>query len=115
VFVVAGSESLIVDTHDNQLVPEHGRIGLNQNYPNPFNPATTIEFWLSSRNYAEISVYNSIGEVITTLVHSVLPAGAHHVEWNGTDRYGHPVASGLYFYQLNAGGVQEAKKLIVIR
>ncbi|RMG39818.1 MAG: T9SS C-terminal target domain-containing protein, partial [Methanobacteriota archaeon] len=68
---------------------------LLQNYPNPFNPVTTISYWLPEDAGVELSVFNSLGEKITTLKKGREIAGKHIVRFDGTK-----LPSGLYFYQL---------------
>ncbi len=73
--------------------------------PNPFNPATTIAFELAAPGQVSITVYDVSGRMIRSLVDGHLPAGMHEVTWNGRDRSGATVASGVYFYRLMAGEV----------
>ncbi len=70
---------------------------LEQNYPNPFNPSTTIKFSLPYESNVKITVYNSLGEVVKTLLSGVKPAGNFQVEFNAEN-----ISSGIYFYSLNA-------------
>ncbi len=72
-------------------------------YPNPFNPDTTIEFALPADDFVKIHVFNTAGQFITRLVHESLSAGAYKTTWNGRDQLGKPVASGVYFYRMQAG------------
>jgi hypothetical protein len=88
--------------------------GLSQNYPNPFNPSTFIEFNLTSSEFASLVIYNSVGQVVRTLVSEELEGGkAYRVEWDGKDDYGVEQASGVYIYELRAGDSREAKKMIL--
>lgn len=88
---------------------------LKQNYPNPFNPATTITYSLGKRGLAELTIYNMLGQRITTLVHEVKSAGRHVVVWDGRNNNGQPVASGLYFYSLKAGDFIKTNKMVLLR
>ncbi|MEA3297262.1 MAG: C25 family cysteine peptidase, partial [candidate division Zixibacteria bacterium] len=83
---------------NDDLIPE--RFALEQNYPNPFNPVTTIRFDLGKHGSADLSVYNSLGQKVTTIIHEALSPGTHEAVWNGTDHNQNPVASGVYFYRL---------------
>ncbi len=88
--------------------------GLSQNYPNPFNPSTFIEFNLTSSDFATLVIYNSVGQVVRTLVSEELEGGkAYRVEWDGRDDYGVEQASGIYIYELRAGDSREARKMIL--
>ncbi len=71
---------------------------LKQNYPNPFNPSTKIKFSIPKESNVELSIYNILGELISTLVNDQLNAGYHEFEFNGSN-----VASGVYIYRIVAG------------
>lgn len=88
---------------------------LHQNYPNPFNPATTIRYDLREGSQVTIRIYNSIGEEVVTLVNEFQLAGSHSVIWDGRHQNGAIVGSGTYFYQLEIGGFQDVKKMIILK
>ncbi|HQV32122.1 MAG TPA: T9SS type A sorting domain-containing protein, partial [Calditrichia bacterium] len=88
---------------------------LAQNYPNPFNPETTISFQMARKGTANLTVYNALGQVVTTLVDGVLNTGPQQVLWDGRDRFGKGVASGVYFYQLRTDSFSETRKMMLIR
>ena len=75
---------------------------LADNYPNPFNPATTIGYVLPAAADVRLEVFNLAGQHIITLVSAYQLAGRHTVEWDATDAQGQAVASGVYFYRLQA-------------
>jgi hypothetical protein len=79
---------------------------LEQNYPNPFNPSTNISFSLPSTSVVTLKVYNLVGQEVATLASGTLAAGNHQLSWSGTDALGHTVASGVYFYRLQASDVK---------
>ncbi|MER3522665.1 MAG: hypothetical protein C4326_01005 [Ignavibacteria bacterium] len=93
---------------------------LNQNFPNPFNPSTTIRFALPEEATVSLKVYNVLGQEVATLAEGQLPAAFHNVVWNGTNNSGVPVATGMYFYRLEATGASgqkftSLKKLILLK
>jgi hypothetical protein len=88
---------------------------LSQNYPNPFNPETTISFNLNTNGYARLDVYNQRGQYVTTLANGNYESGLHSFVWNGTDREGKPVSSGIYLYKLQAGTYTKTRKMILIK
>jgi len=88
---------------------------LSQNVPNPFNPSTQVQFALPKAGQVNLSIYNVLGQEVTTLVDGFLPAGYQTVTWNGTDRSGHTVASGVYFYKIRAGEFSETKKMMMLK
>jgi hypothetical protein len=107
--------SIVTDVADgdNDLLPTS--FSLSQNYPNPFNPFTTIIFELPTQAAIDLSVFNILGQEVTTLVAGELPAGRHTVEWDGTSISGDPVASGIYFYRLTANDYSDLKKMALLK
>lgn len=83
---------------------------LQQNFPNPFNPTTQIRFSLSEQSQVTLKVYNILGKEITTLVNDVKSAGVHEVSFDGSG-----LASGVYFYTLQAGKQSQTHKMILIK
>jgi hypothetical protein len=83
---------------------------LRDNYPNPFNPSTTISFQLPKSSMTSLKIFNTFGQEIATLIEGEKEAGSHQVQWNATT-----VASGVYFYRLQAGEFMETKKMILLK
>jgi hypothetical protein len=88
---------------------------LQQNFPNPFNPETRITFQLSGAGYAELSVYNLMGEKVRTLVAASMLPGTHSVQWDGRDERGERLATGTYVYRLKAGGGEQSKTMLLLK
>ena len=88
---------------------------LFQNYPNPFNPTTTIKYQLTKESDVRLTVYNSLGQVVKTLVNTHQPAGNYTLNWNGTNQFGSKVSSGIYFYRLDTDGFASVKKMIMLK
>jgi len=88
---------------------------LGQNHPNPFNPTTSIEYTLPVRSHVIVSVYNLLGQKISTIVDEIKPLGTHRAIWDGKDSDGNEVASGIYFYQIQADGFVESKKMLLLK
>ena len=90
---------------------------MSQNYPNPFNPSTTIQYQIPDNNVnVNISIYNSIGQLIKTLVNETQNAGNYKVMWDGTNNSGSQVSSGVYIYLMRCGDkFTQAKKLLLIK
>jgi hypothetical protein len=95
-------------------VPETGVFTV-RNYPNPFNPATRIEYNMPRRGELTIRIFNVRGELVKTVIDEVVPAGAGHFEWDGTDAKGSAVASGVYFYESVALGESKIGKMALIK
>jgi protocatechuate 3,4-dioxygenase beta subunit len=85
---------------DNGQLP--GRFALEQNYPNPFNPTTEIRYVLPQQSSVKVTIYNIIGQEVTRLFEGQQPSGSYVVTWNGTNKSGAAVSSGVYFYRLEA-------------
>ncbi|MCD4829199.1 MAG: T9SS type A sorting domain-containing protein [Candidatus Cloacimonetes bacterium] len=88
---------------------------LNGNYPNPFNPTTTIVFSLAEPAHSTLCVYNVRGQRVRQLLDEARDTGSHEVLWNGRDDHGAPCASGLYLYRLEAGGVTNTRKMLLLK
>ncbi|HQL23741.1 MAG TPA: T9SS type A sorting domain-containing protein [candidate division Zixibacteria bacterium] len=91
------------------------RFELAQNYPNPFNPTTVIQFALPVATHVRLEVINILGQTVTTLVDRQMEAGYQSVEWNSTNSDGSRVASGVYFYRLEAGTFRDTKKMLLLK
>lgn len=88
---------------------------LSQNVPNPFNPTTQVSFALPKAANVNLTIYNVLGQQVKTLVNQEMAAGVQTIEWDGTDNTGRTVASGVYFYRLNAGEFQATKKMLMLK
>jgi hypothetical protein len=88
---------------------------LYQNFPNPFNPSTQIRFDLAGNTWVKLEVFNSLGQLVATLVNEARPTGAYTVRWDGNTADGVNAPSGLYVYRLKAGSFTEAKKMLLMR
>ncbi len=95
---------------------------LTQNYPNPFNPTTSIQYTLHSTGSSfdktprtRLAVFNALGQEVAILVDRVQIPGTYQVEWNGADRNGEKVSSGVYFYQLRRGDEAQSMKMILVK
>ena len=80
------------------------------NYPNPFNAATTIEYSLPEASNVKINVYDELGRSVKTLIESHQVAGRHSLIWNAAG-----LASGMYFYKIQAGDLAETRKMLLLK
>ncbi len=79
-------------------------------YPNPFNPSSTITFVLLKASYVTLNVYNSLGQLVASLVNEQKQPGRYDVQFDGSN-----LPSGVYFYRIVAGDFAETKKMVLIR
>jgi len=109
-----GSEALATDDQITFISPEEYR--LEQNYPNPFNPNTTIQYTLPINRKVSIKIYNVNGQLVNTLVNNELvSAGTHKVMWNGKNKNGLQVSTGMYFYSLEWAGMKKVKSMTLLK
>ncbi len=83
---------------------------LYQNYPNPFNPSTTIQYAIAQDTHVLLEVYNVLGQRVSTLVDEEQTAGIYDVVFTANT-----IASGTYFYRIQAGDFVETKRFIVLK
>jgi hypothetical protein len=83
---------------------------LDQNYPNPFNPTTSIRYRLPESADVRLEVYTVLGQRVMTLVNENRPAGWHTVSFNGAG-----LSSGVYVYRIQAGGMVQTRKLMLVK
>ncbi len=88
---------------------------LSQNYPNPFNPSTEIAFDLPTRTHVTLTVYNVLGQQVTTLVDKPLAAGSYVADWDGLSSGGAAAASGIYFYRIHTEQFTQTKKMVLLK
>ncbi|MCX6149169.1 MAG: endonuclease [Ignavibacteriales bacterium] len=83
---------------------------LQQNFPNPFNPTTAIAYTIPQQTYVKLSIVNTLGETVKSIVNEIQEAGKHHISVDGSD-----LSSGVYFYKLEAGNYLSIKKMVLLR
>lgn len=102
------TRNLVTAVNDLSFSPD--KFNLYQNYPNPFNPTTTIKYSIPQENKVTLKIYDVIGNEVATLVNGNKPAGTYNVTFNANN-----LASGIYFYRLEAGNYISIKKLILLK
>jgi flagellar hook assembly protein FlgD len=116
--VPPGDSTGIDDNEPNGLgVPKVASLG--QNYPNPFNPSTTIVFNVpgesGKKELVKLSIYDTRGRYVKTLIDSELESGAHKIVWDGKNEEGKSVSSGIYLYTLSTKNEMFTKKMTVLK
>ena len=114
---VSGSAAALNPTKLTKGIALPQEFALHQNYPNPFNPMTVLSYDLPVSSHVTLTIYNTLGQVVQTLVDEVQEAGYRSVQWNAGS-----VASGVYFYRIQAVGADEltktfteVKKMVLIK
>lgn len=90
------------------LIP--GQFQLYQNYPNPFNPITKIKFSVPEQSQIKLEIYNVLGQQVALLVNKEMEPGYKIIEFDASN-----LASGFYFYRLQADGFQLHKKMVLMK
>ena len=88
---------------------------LQQNFPNPFNGGTTLRFNLPQDGDVDLSIYNLVGQKVTTLTRGYHPTGTHTVQWDGRDALAQDLASGVYVYLLRTQDQVQSRRLLLVR
>ncbi len=101
-----GGQTAVHETNNSMPVD----YSLLQNYPNPFNPVTEINYFLPKTVFVTIKVYDSLGKEITTLVNGIKLRGNYKIDFDGSE-----LASGIYFYKMQAGTFVSTKKLLLLK
>jgi len=83
--------------------------------PNPFNPLTVVSFNLPVSGLVSVTVFDTAGRRVRTLVEAPREAGTHHVDWNGRDHAGRGVPTGVYFVRVSASGYEAVRKVTLVR
>ncbi|MBZ0265442.1 T9SS type A sorting domain-containing protein, partial [bacterium] len=86
-----------------------------QNYPNPFNSKTIIAYHLPASGVVNLTIYNILGKEIKQLVYQYQLSGNHKVIWDGSDRNGSTVSSGIYYYLIKSRDLLESNKMVLLR
>ncbi|MEJ2053147.1 MAG: FlgD immunoglobulin-like domain containing protein [Calditrichaceae bacterium] len=91
---------------------------LGNNYPNPFNPETTIPLVVPADAAGEqirLEIFNVLGQKINTLINGPMKAGKYTIIWNGLDKAGNAVSSGIYIYRLTGKDIQLSRRMLLIK
>lgn len=109
----AYAEMKLSSGDEPDIVPQFGLLG---NEPNPFNPTTTIRFRIpEGQSTGSLGVYDAGGRLVRTLHSGDFEPGYHTVTWDGTNRTGHAVASGIYLSELDVNGVKQTSKMVLVK
>ena len=88
---------------------------LNDNYPNPFNPITRFSYSLPKNTEVKITIHDINGRIVRTLLNETQDVGNKLITWNARNETGVPVATGIYFYKIEAGDFRQTKKMVLLK
>jgi hypothetical protein len=92
------------------------QFALLQNYPNPFNAETIIQYQIfGGRQSVRLEIFDILGKKVRTLVNENQTGGIYRVNWDGKDDRGKDVASGIFIYKIDAGNLNESKRMVLVR
>lgn len=111
--VVFTSQQETAVSREESAVP--AGYALHANYPNPFNQSTTLSFDLPRQESVVVEVLDLLGRRIALICQDVKPAGRYRLQWNGADRMGRALPSGLYWARLSAGSFSQTIKMMLLR
>ena len=98
--------------------PQMPKLELTPARPNPWRavePTARIEFSLTTNAHTRVGIYDASGRLVRQLLDRSVAAGSHTLGWDGRDEQGARVASGSYFYRLEANGKSAVRRLVVVR
>ena len=98
---------------NTQVAPE--AMFLSANYPNPFNSTTHFNIELAKSSNVQVGIYNLLGQEIKSLYSDLLAAGSHSFTWDGMDKNGSEMSTGIYLYVLSSGSNREIRKLTLLK
>ncbi|MEE4312428.1 MAG: FlgD immunoglobulin-like domain containing protein, partial [candidate division KSB1 bacterium] len=116
------AEAELINARFNAATDDVRRLGsvpssyaLEQNYPNPFNMDTEIIYELPEADYVTVTIYNSLGHEIRTLVSRNHEAGSYAVRWDGRNNSGFDITSGIYIVRLKTNRFTDSKKMLLVK
>jgi hypothetical protein len=100
---------------ENEINTNPGAYFLSQAYPNPFNPATTVKYKISQEENVAIKVFDLLGKEIKQLLNATRNIGVYEITWDGTDRNGNKMPSGVYFINLRSDNFNKTIKTVLMK
>jgi hypothetical protein len=95
-------------------IPARGYLS-STSFPNPFNPRVTISFRLPAESKVTVTLFDATGRTVATILNETMPAGTHKCVWDGVGDDGGAIASGTYFYTIQAGKMSTAGKMTLLK
>ena len=104
---------VMTEVIEDESIP--GEFSLSQNYPNPFNPTTTIHYGIIKSGHVTLRIYNTLGQLVRTLVDDYQSEGYHEAVWSGKSESGYEVSSGIYIYRMRAGDFVATRRMLFLK
>jgi hypothetical protein len=98
----------------SKISPKLKVFSLFQNNPNPFTQQTSIQFQVPNKSHVHLDLFDVTGRLVKSLVNEKLESGIHQSKWDGKDKYGKRISSGIYFYRLTASEKTATRKMILL-
>jgi hypothetical protein len=110
IYLIRAYVSLLVTGVKQEIELTPKNFSLSQNYPNPFNPSTMINFAVPVAGRVKIVVYNQLGQQVALIANREYPAGNYSINFNASS-----LASGVYYYRIEAGSFTQTKKMVLLK
>ncbi len=110
-----GPVSVTVQQYQATPPPIEAVQGIDKVFPNPFNPSVSIQYTVTQASMVSLDVYDLRGRHVTTLFSGNREPGLHKLVWQGTDRNGNNLGSGIYTIRMSAGGKQYSRKVMLLK
>jgi hypothetical protein len=116
-YTIYGSDQEIISRgmQNIKLVAIPEEYALHYNYPNPFNPVTTMLYDLPETGHTRLIIYDLLGREVHVLIDKVMDPGYYSTQWNGRNSQGQTVGAGVYFYQIQANGFLQTRKMLLLK
>ena len=107
------SMTLVATDDIDDVVPENFYV--SSNYPNPFNPSTQIDIYTNQQSDLTVNIFDAAGRLVNVLINKNLEAGTYSAKWNGNNRQGQSMPTGVYFIQVMSGTEVSTQKLVLMK
>ncbi|OQX94576.1 hypothetical protein B6I21_09295 [candidate division KSB1 bacterium 4572_119] len=101
--------------HYDEKITQLKKAHLIKNYPNPFNASTIIQYQIPKFSFVRMKIFNTLGQEIKCLVETQKETGSYSIKWDGKDKLGNNVVSGIYLVRLESEAFVDMKKTLLIR
>jgi flagellar hook assembly protein FlgD len=101
-----------LSTENEEFIPK--TFSMSANFPNPFNPVTYVNFDVPEQSNVSFTIYSLLGQEVMSMTNEYQP-GTYKLSWNGRDRFGNSVPSGVYILQMTSEGFTQSQKLLLLK